>query len=500
MATLNLANFTTVLDDDFTKDHSLNTNIWSAHWGNTNQYWFTGTSNGLMLSGSAAANWNPVGFEQAPWSKSTGEGYGLFSFKGFAGQAGQGVGICFVLWPADNVWLPSNKPGLSSEIDILESWDGTKNGYSTLHYYQPGSNNNGQEIHQLKVDLTVSHTYAMDWEAGSLTFYIDGQQIYQNTSHVPLDFAHGGVNESMGAEVVNGAALVTTPTVQFYVQDISYSTANAGSVVTPPAPTPSSITLSAPGTLQEASAGAGVTVTETVSATGMTALYAEVLTKAGAVESSWQTVSLDATGHASFTAHLAQSGDTIRAVDSTTSPTVTTNSTPVTITEPVATGSVLLGQSAAGPLSFSVLDSSRGGKRILELDVIKTVGNKATLREFIDHRYYGTLRDGLADGSFTIRTSALAAGAHSILLTLDGSTATATAAFTVPALKAAATSVAGQVQADVTSPARLATVLSIPTASGSSAAILPDTTGGSAAQLLAMAASSASTTLLHANT
>ena len=337
MANLNLGDFTTVINDDFTKDKSLNTSIWAEHWGNPNQYWFTGTSAGLLLSGSSAAGWNPVGIEQLNTSKSGGEGYGLYSFTGYAGQAGQGVGICFLLWPADNVWLPSNKPGQASEIDILESWDGTKNGYSTLHYYQAGSNNNGQEIHQISnIDLTKSHTYSMDWEAGSLTYYVDGVEIYQNTSHVPLDYAHGGVNETMGAEVVNEASYQTTSTVQLYVQDISYSKPGASGSPTPVAPVKPAVTiaLSAPGTVQEASVGAGVTVTETVTATGLTSVYEEVLTKTGAVETAYKAVALSSSGTASFSVHLAASGDTVRAVDSSTAPTVTANSAAVTITDP----------------------------------------------------------------------------------------------------------------------------------------------------------------------
>ncbi len=335
MANLNLGDFTTVINDDFTKDKSLNTSIWAEHWGNPNQYWFTGTSAGLLLSGSAAAGWNPVGIEQLNISKSGGEGYGLYSFTGYAGQAGQGVGICFLLWPSDNVWLPSNKPYQASEMDILESWDGTKNGYSTLHYYQPGSNNNGQEIHQISnIDLTKSHTYALNWEAGSLTYYVDGVQIYQDTTHVPLDYAHGGVNETMGAEVVNEASYQTTSTVQLYIQDISYSKQNTGAPTAPVKAAPT-ITLSSPGTVQEASVGAGVTVTETVTATGLTSVYEEVLTKTGAVETGYQAVALNSSGSASFSVHLAASGDTIRAVDSSTAPTVTANSAAVTITDPV---------------------------------------------------------------------------------------------------------------------------------------------------------------------
>jgi len=334
---LNPAGFTTVFDDDFTRDTSLNTSLWSAHWGQANQYWFTGGAAGLLISGSQAANWNPVGFEQAPTSRSAGEGYGLYSFTGYAGQAGQGVGICFLLWPADNVWLPGSKPGQASEIDLLESWDGSKTGVSTIHFYDGSvSGNNGQQFHGLPgISITQSHTYSIDWERGSLAYYVDGVEIYQDTTHVPLDAADGGVNETMGAEVVNEAAYQTTPTVQLYIQDMRYSA--------PAAVSPTSIIVSAPGAVQESWAGAGVTLVENVNAPGLGSVSAAVYTAAGIMESSWQSVGLNTSGNGSFSVHLANPGDFVRVVNNAAAPSLTTNSSAVTITERVPSAPVLIG-------------------------------------------------------------------------------------------------------------------------------------------------------------
>lgn len=103
-----------------------------------------------------------------------------------------------------------------------------------------------------------------------------------------------------------------------------------------PSTTPT-ISLSAPGTVQEAFVGAGVTVTETIGTTNLTgSVYAEVLTASGAVETSYQAVALG-NGHATAQVHLARSGDTLRVVDNTAAPTVTANSAPVTITDPGVT-------------------------------------------------------------------------------------------------------------------------------------------------------------------
>lgn len=221
LLSLNLGNFKTVLNDDFGSDQSLSGILWADRWGNPDQYTF---GNGaLTLTGMQSENWNPVGFEQTPTGKSAGEGYGLFQFTGYT-NAGQGNGICFIMWRADNVLLDTSTPNAATEIDILESWDKTQTGQSTVHYYNSGwPGGNGQSYNQFNLDLTVPHTYSMDWERGSLTFYVDGQQIYQDTTHAPLDYADGGSNEVMGAQILNEVALVTTPTVQLHITNMSYS-------------------------------------------------------------------------------------------------------------------------------------------------------------------------------------------------------------------------------------------------------------------------------------
>jgi len=322
MSNLNTGNFKVAISDDFTVDKSLNYKLWSATWGNANQYNFTGTSTGLVLSTSAAANWNGVGFMQSPNSPTTGEGYGLFSFTGNAGIAGQGVGICFCLWPADNKWDPASQTGKASEIDLLESMDGTKTGFSTLHYYSGGSANGQNSYTFANYDLTKSHTYSLDWEKGSLTFFVDGTELWQDTTHVPVDAADGGVNRSMGVELANASYGVTTPTVQLDVQKVTYSTSNGPNII-----------ASSPGTLQEATVGAGVTFNQTITATGLSTVYAEVLTSSGAVESAYQAVALNSVGVGTASIHLANTGDYVKVADNATSPLVTATSGAVTITD-----------------------------------------------------------------------------------------------------------------------------------------------------------------------
>ena len=147
--TLDLTSFRTVFNDDFANDTSLSGILWADRWGNANQYTFAGGA--LTLTGSASENWAPVGFMQAPTGKSAGEGYGLYQFSGYA-NAGQGIGICFDMWRADNVLVDPSKPNVATEIDILESWDKTKTGNSVIHFTMPA----GLQTTATRLPTTVS--------------------------------------------------------------------------------------------------------------------------------------------------------------------------------------------------------------------------------------------------------------------------------------------------------------------------------------------------------
>jgi hypothetical protein len=108
------------------------------------------------------------------------------------------------------------------------------------------------------------------------------------------------------------------------------------------APNPT-ITLSPPGTVQEASLGAGVTITETIDTTDLSGkVYLEVLTSTGAQESAYTPVTLT-NGTASVAVHLAKSGDKIQVANSPTTPTVTAVSSPVTITDTAAPATETIG-------------------------------------------------------------------------------------------------------------------------------------------------------------
>jgi beta-glucanase (GH16 family) len=93
------------------------------------------------------------------------------------------------LWPA--FWmLPAGSQygtwAASGEIDIMEAIGRLKNRvYGTLHYGQawPGNKRSGA-MYKFKDDSDIAdfHQYAVEWEPGSIRWYVDGELFYQTSS------------------------------------------------------------------------------------------------------------------------------------------------------------------------------------------------------------------------------------------------------------------------------------------------------------------------------
>lgn len=235
--TLDLSKYTKVWDQNFTTSTAINTDIFPIIYGNPNQFSFG--PNGLTLSSYRADGFANVGFLQANWESTLSQGYGLYSITASM-PAGQGTGIAILLWPANNVW-----PG--PEIDILENWsDPTgQTGYMSVHFKGPNGEDMANSI-KFSADLTQQNTFALDWEDGSLTYFINGVKIFQITgTEVPKDAAHGGINAAFGAQITDiGSNFEPTDTVSLTIYDMNYSSMNAGSAATLLAPAAS--TVSAP--------------------------------------------------------------------------------------------------------------------------------------------------------------------------------------------------------------------------------------------------------------
>ena len=193
---------------------------------------------------------------------------------------------------------------------------------------------------------------------------------------------------AMSFKVVNNP---TSPTVT--------ATSSPVTITDPVVVTPT-ISLSAPGTVQEASPGAGVTVTETITTTNLTgSVYEEVLTAGGTIETPYQAVTL--TGNVTTSAiHLAASGDTIRVVNNPTAPTVTANSSPVTITDLAATALLLDTPAQTTPnTAFIVTGTYQGSPQSLDYN-FGSGWVQASSVTFSGGTFSFTVPAGLAAGSY----------------------------------------------------------------------------------------------------
>jgi hypothetical protein len=294
MSDLNLSNYTTTQTDDFTQSSSLAN--FSLFWAVNGNVSFD--SNGATLTAGSGGG---VGFLQAPYQAQT---YGLYQVTAKL-EAGQSNGAAVVLWPANNVW-----PG--PEVDLMESFDTSRqSAYTTIHWNDNG--NNDYDAHNFTLDATQWHTYAYDWEPGSLTYYIDGHEMFSTTDHVPsspLEF---------GAEIA-----APDGTVSLQIQSMSISTLNPGAQSAPapqadaapaPAPAADATPSGAPATIAVSDTGSnGNDVTATVNAAGLSNVNYAVFTSDNVALTGWNSVSLDGNGNATINATLGQ-GEYLNVTD-----------------------------------------------------------------------------------------------------------------------------------------------------------------------------------------
>jgi beta-glucanase (GH16 family) len=160
-------------------DNFEGTTLDSAHWS-TCYYW------GCTNTGNAELEWyessqvtvhdGSVSLTAVP-KKTHGEqyvsgmlsSYGKFSFQYGYAQVVAKLPAGQSMWPA--FWTLPEAGGWPPEIDIVESLGQIEQAYVFVHY--PPDD-------QDKADMTVPtinsafHTYGVDWEPGSITWYVDG--------------------------------------------------------------------------------------------------------------------------------------------------------------------------------------------------------------------------------------------------------------------------------------------------------------------------------------
>ena len=160
----------------------------------------TSTPGEVRLAGNSAM----MEFATGP---EAGHGYGTYTVNAKVEGNEPGPGIIF--WPGDNKW-----PG--QELDLLEiTPDGSGRQYGTVHW-----NSNGSDSYSAKIYDGVSggqfHDYTMVWEPGKITYKVDGAEKAVFTDHVPVDFEHGGMNNTIGF-------LNNNPDTSITVRDVTYT-------------------------------------------------------------------------------------------------------------------------------------------------------------------------------------------------------------------------------------------------------------------------------------
>ncbi len=147
---------------------------------------------------------------------SAGHGYGTYTVE--AKLTGNQPGPAIVMWPGDNHW-----PG--QEIDLVELLpNGGGQQYSTLHWDNGGDSYIGKIFDD--VSNNAWHQYQMVWEQGKITINVDGKTQATFTGHVPTDYAHGGMNNTIGF-------LNTNANTSISVSQVDYTPLGGGGSSTP---------------------------------------------------------------------------------------------------------------------------------------------------------------------------------------------------------------------------------------------------------------------------
>jgi hypothetical protein len=138
--------------------------------------------------------------------RDAGHGYGTYTVN--AKLEGNEPGAAIIFWPGDNQW-----PG--QELDLAEiTPDGSGRLYGTVHWNAGGHDAYDAQVYD-GIYSGSFHDFQMIWEPGRITYKVDGQEKAVFTDHVPTDFAHGGMNNTIGF-------LNNNPDTSITVRDVSY--------------------------------------------------------------------------------------------------------------------------------------------------------------------------------------------------------------------------------------------------------------------------------------
>jgi beta-glucanase (GH16 family) len=227
--------WTTVLFDGFNSD-SVNRDLWPVVYGgssgNGGAYQWSNDDvhvggGELTVSMTNHGGWWSAGGLSQGWE---GETYGRFEVRAKV-DPGQGTSTAILLWPTDNGWPP--------ELDLLETPTASRDQAYFTHHWDGGGGSDRYTSTGFGVDATQWHTYALDWSADRLTYYIDDRQMHTTTEHVPhepMALAFMGYVATAGQNWYGGGPDWSTPQqVSLHVDWARISTGGGGGGWTAPA-------------------------------------------------------------------------------------------------------------------------------------------------------------------------------------------------------------------------------------------------------------------------
>jgi beta-glucanase (GH16 family) len=155
-----------------------------------------------------------------PWRSGMVTTYNSFNFTyGFVqvvARVPKGAGFWPTLW-----LLPSNK-SWPPEIDIMEVWGNDTSQLAVTNIVSDVGGNRVQ-AHTLvnTSDLSADyHTYAVDWEPGKVTWYLDGQQVAMTTSGVSSQQMYFLANLAVDGQLGKGSNASTPSTGTFNIKSV----------------------------------------------------------------------------------------------------------------------------------------------------------------------------------------------------------------------------------------------------------------------------------------
>jgi beta-glucanase (GH16 family) len=170
-----------VMDDEF-NGTSLDTKLWRTcyDWGctiatNPENEWYQ-SANVAERNGDLVLTAVPQASHGRDYTSGMVQSNGTFDFTyGFIEvraklPAGTGTWPAFWLAPANGSWPP--------EIDIMELWGDAPTEVQLSFHFGEANIVDHTDVGGPNFS-TGYHTFAVDWEPGSITWYVDGREVYQ---------------------------------------------------------------------------------------------------------------------------------------------------------------------------------------------------------------------------------------------------------------------------------------------------------------------------------